>query len=99
VAHRVSPQAEADLDRLWFHVASEASSLEVADRLIDSISQRFFLLSRCPQLGRRRDEDLRAGLRSFPGGEHIILYRIDGEDGADPSGDSRKPELRVAFLS
>jgi toxin ParE1/3/4 len=29
---------------------------------------------------RKRDEDLRAGLRSFPVGEYVILYRIQGED-------------------
>jgi hypothetical protein len=28
----------------------------------------------------RRDEDLRPGLRSFPVGEHVIIYRIEGED-------------------
>ena len=31
-------------------------------------------------MGLKRDEDLRAGLRSFPVGEYVILYRIQGED-------------------
>ena len=31
-------------------------------------------------LRRARDEDLRPGLRSFPIGEYIILYRIEDED-------------------
>jgi plasmid stabilization system protein ParE len=33
-----------------------------------------------PHLGRRRDEDLRPGLRSFPVGEYAIIYRVETED-------------------
>ncbi|MGB7586061.1 MAG: type II toxin-antitoxin system RelE/ParE family toxin [Terriglobales bacterium] len=80
MSHRVAPQAEAELDGIWYYVAKESGSIEIADRLIDSIAQRFLLLSRNPRLGRRRDEELRPGLRSFPVGEYIIIYRIDGED-------------------
>jgi toxin ParE1/3/4 len=80
MAHRVAPQAEAELDGLWYYVAKESGSIEIADRLIDSITARFLLLSRNPRLGRRRDEELRPGLRSFPVGEYIILYRIEAED-------------------
>lgn len=80
MAHRVALQAEAELDAIWYYVAKESGSIEVADRLIDSITQRFLLLSRHPRLGRRRDEELRPGLRSFPVGEYVILYRIEAED-------------------
>ena len=31
-------------------------------------------------MGRRRDDDLRPGLRSFPVGEYVIVYRPSGED-------------------
>ena len=31
-------------------------------------------------MGRARDEDLRPGMRSFPVGEYIILYRVQNED-------------------
>jgi plasmid stabilization system protein ParE len=31
-------------------------------------------------IGRARDVDLRHGLRSFPVGESVIVYRIEGED-------------------
>lgn len=31
-------------------------------------------------MGRSRDEDLRPGLRSFPSGEYVIIYRVEGED-------------------
>jgi toxin ParE1/3/4 len=80
MAHQVAPQAEVELDSIWYYVANESGSIEIADRLIDSITERFLLLSRNPRLGRRRDEELRPGLRSFPAGEYIILYRIEVED-------------------
>lgn len=54
--------------------------MDIADRLVDSITQRFYLLSRNPFMGRSRDEDLRPGLRSFPIGEYVIVYRIEDED-------------------
>ncbi len=33
-------------------------------------------LARFPELGRQRD-DLSAGLRSYPVGEHVIYYRVE----------------------
>jgi len=80
MAHRRSPQADSDLDDIWCYVASKSGSVEVADRLIDSITDRFVLLARYPNMGRARDEDLRSGLRSFPVGKYIIIYRIQDED-------------------
>lgn len=65
MAHRVAPEAEAELDGIWYYLATESGNLEIADRVIDSITNRFFLLARYPHIGRRRDEDLRPGLRSF----------------------------------
>jgi toxin ParE1/3/4 len=75
-----SPQADSDLDSIWYYVATESGSVEIADRLIDSITERFFLLANFPNLGRRRDEDLRPDLRSFLVGEYVILYRLRDED-------------------
>jgi toxin ParE1/3/4 len=80
MAHQLSPQAETELDDIWHYIAKESGSIDIADRLIDSITERFFLLSRYPHIGRRRDHDLRPGLRTFPVGEYIIIYRTDGED-------------------
>jgi len=77
MAHRVARQAEAELDNIWYYVAKESGSIEIADRLIDSITMRFYLLACQPHMGRRRDEDLRPGLRSFPVGEYVIIYRIE----------------------
>jgi toxin ParE1/3/4 len=77
MAHRVSPQAVADLDDIWYYIAQESGSLETANQLIDSITDRFFRLSRHPHLGRCRDEDLGIGFRSFPVGEYVIVYRVE----------------------
>jgi toxin ParE1/3/4 len=79
MAHRIAPQAEADLDHIWYYVAKEGS-IEMADRLIDSITERFYLLSCHPHIGRRRDDDLRPGLRTFPVGDYVIVYRIEEND-------------------
>jgi toxin ParE1/3/4 len=56
------------------------SSIDVADRVIDSITTRFALLARQPYIGRRRDEDLRPSVRSFVVGDYVIAYRVDGDN-------------------
>jgi toxin ParE1/3/4 len=78
--HRVSPSAERDLDEIWFYVAKESGSIEIANRLIDSITDRFFLLTTFPFIGRSRDEDFGLGCRSFSVGEYVIVYEIDAEN-------------------
>jgi len=52
--HRLAPQVEFELDDIWYYVARESGSIEIADRLIDSITDRFYLLPslcRSPQGG------------------------------------------------
>ena len=80
MAVRFGTQVEADLDGIWAYVAKESGSVDVANRVIDSITDHFFLLSRHPQLGRRRDHDLRRGLRSLSVSGYVIIYRIENED-------------------
>lgn len=75
----VSPQVETELDEIWLYIASESSSIEIADRVIDSITERFLALSKHPYLGRKRD-DLRLGLRSVAVGSYVVIYRIAGND-------------------
>jgi plasmid stabilization system protein ParE len=65
MAHRVAPQAEGELDDIWYYVAKESGSIEIADRLIDSITERFYLLASHLHIGRRLDEDLRQGCAVF----------------------------------
>jgi len=80
MARRFAPEAEAELDDIWYYMAKESGSIEIADRVIDSVTDRFRLLARFPQMGRRRDEDLRSGLRSFVVGEYVIIYRAEDEN-------------------
>jgi toxin ParE1/3/4 len=72
MAHRLAPEAETDLDDIWYYIAKESNSIQIADRFIESIANRFFLLATNPHIGRSRDEDLRPGLRSFPVGQYVI---------------------------
>jgi len=80
MAHRVAPQAAADLDDIWYYVAKESGSVEIANRLIDSVTARFLLLANHPYLGRVRDDDFGAGSRSFPVGEYVIVYCVENGD-------------------
>ncbi len=80
MAHRLAPQVEAELDDIWYYIATESGNIEIADSVVDSITERFFLLANHPYLGRRRDEDLRPGLRTFSVHEYVIIYRIEDDD-------------------
>jgi toxin ParE1/3/4 len=79
MAHRLAPAAEAELDDIWHYIATESRSIEIADRVVDSIADRFLLVASHPHIGRRRDEDLRPGLRSVPVGEYVIIYRVEDD--------------------
>jgi toxin ParE1/3/4 len=80
MGHLRSPLADDDLDDIWYYVATNSGSIEIADRVINSITDRFLLLANHPNVGRPRDEDLRPGLRSFPVGQYVIIYRIEDKD-------------------
>ena len=75
--YRISLPAQARLDGIWRFVATESGSVEIANRQVQRITDRFSLLAGNPRLGRRRDHDLRANVRSFPVGEYVILYSIE----------------------
>jgi toxin ParE1/3/4 len=79
MAHRVSARAEADLDDIWYYVAKESGSIEIATRLIDTITDRFFVLTGFPYIGRARDV-FGPGCRSVTVGEYVIVYCIENED-------------------
>jgi toxin ParE1/3/4 len=80
MTHCIAPDAEAELDSIWLYIAKRSGSMDIADRLIDSITARFCLLAQNPFLGRSRDYDLRPGLRSFAVGNYVIIYRPENED-------------------
>ena len=79
MAVSIASEAASDLDEIWQYVASESASAAIADRLIDAIVGTIFLLDSHPLIGRSRD-DLRPGLRGFPVGDYIVLYRKNGPD-------------------
>ena len=60
---RLSPEAEAELDGIWIRIARESGSIDIATRVVEKITERFWLLARNPYLGRQSDEDLLPGLR------------------------------------
>jgi toxin ParE1/3/4 len=80
MAHRLAPQAAADLNDIWYYVAIESGSVETADRFVDSITERFLLLASYPYLGRPREDDLGIGLRSFPVGDYVIVYLVEDKE-------------------
>jgi plasmid stabilization system protein ParE len=43
--HRRTPQADSDLDDIWNYVATKSCSLDIADRFIESITDRILLLA------------------------------------------------------
>jgi len=74
MSYRLSSQAEAQLDEIWLYIARESGSVDTAVRVVQSISDRFWLLAKHPRMGRRR-EDLSPELRSFAAGDYVIsLY-------------------------
>lgn len=79
MAYIVGSKVEDELDDIWLYIAAETSSLEIASRFVDSITDQFLLLSRHPYLGRKRD-DLAPGLRSVAVGNYVIVYRVEGSD-------------------
>jgi len=42
---RLLPEAEYELDDIWLYVARESGSADIASRLIDTITERFWFLA------------------------------------------------------
>jgi toxin ParE1/3/4 len=80
MASRVAPRAEADLDDIWLYVARESGSVEIANCLIDMITDRFYTLAKFPYVGRSRQEDFGARYRSPAVGEYVIVYSVENLD-------------------
>ena len=80
MAHRLAPRAETDLDDIWYYVAKESGSIEIANRLIDTLTDRFFMLTGSPYVGRARDHDFGPGCRSVAVGDYVIVYCVENVD-------------------
>ena len=73
-AFHVTPRAAHDLDviadwtlRLW--------GVERMETYLNSLNDRFNWLAIHPMAGRARDE-IAAGYRSFPEGQHVVFYIV-----------------------
>ena len=73
---RRTARFEADLIDIWLYIAQDNPA--AADRLLDLLDQMSRALARNPQLGMAR-EDIAAGVRHFPVGRYLILYRDVGD--------------------
>ncbi len=65
-------QADEDLIDLWVYIAQDNPA--AADHLLDEFENKFVLLAEQPRLGAARS-DIAPGLRYFPVGHYLILYR------------------------
>jgi len=75
----LSLAAEGDLVEIWLHAAADKPI--AADRLVERLRAKCRLLARTPLAGRERPR-LGSGIRSFPTGNYLILYRAV-EEGID----------------
>ena len=75
----LSPRAIADLAHIWDTTQEDRGEAQ-ADHYTDALDARCAWLAASPYFGKARDE-VRAGLRSYPEGEHHVFYRFtDGDD-------------------
>ena len=68
--YRVSEAADRDLDEIFVYWATRVS-FKIAEKVIDGITERFWLLGEYPRCGKR----LRRRLFCFPAGNYLIYYR------------------------
>ncbi|MDP9115373.1 MAG: type II toxin-antitoxin system RelE/ParE family toxin [Acidobacteriota bacterium] len=72
-SYRILKDAERDLDEIFLYWA-ERTSLSVAERLIDAITERFWILGEHPEAG-YACQDIARGMRCFPAGRYLVYYR------------------------
>ncbi|MDZ7956397.1 MAG: type II toxin-antitoxin system RelE/ParE family toxin [Aulosira sp. DedQUE10] len=65
-------KAEEDLIEIWIYIATDNPT--AADRLLGEIDTKCQMLADNPELGQARP-DIALGLRYFPVGRYLILYR------------------------
>jgi toxin ParE1/3/4 len=70
--YTIAPQARADLKSIYEYIAQDNEL--AAGRLRDLFLQKFRLLAQQPFMGEARS-DISEGLRMFPAGNYVILYR------------------------
>ena len=78
MAHRLAPQASAELDDIWLDIARYRHHRTRRPR--GRYHHAPFSPARRPSAHRPGAQRLAPGLRGFPVDTYIILYRIEGED-------------------
>ena len=71
--YRVSHSAERDLQDIFTYWANRAGA-PVAERIIDRIVERFWLIGEHPNAGRAA-ANIAPGVKCFPVGKYLIYYR------------------------
>ena len=73
---RRTARAENDLIEIWAYIARD--NPPAADRLLDLLDEKSRVLVKNPKMGAARD-DIATGVRHFPVGNNLILYRDVGD--------------------
>lgn len=70
--YTIAPQARADIASIYEYIARD--NQRAARRIRELLLQKFRLLAQQPYMGEARS-DISEGLRMFPAGNYVILYR------------------------
>jgi plasmid stabilization system protein ParE len=62
---------------------------------MENVYRRFWFLANHPNAGRRRDEDLRPGMRTFPADNYVVVHRVE----TDQAGNDLVVILHVVHAS
>ena len=79
MAHRLAPAAEAGLDDIWYYIAKESQSFEIADHVVDSITDSFFFSRTIPISAAAATKTCGPACAAFPVGEYVIIYRVEDD--------------------
>jgi plasmid stabilization system protein ParE len=69
----LSPEALQDLQDIWDFIASD--NVVAADKLEDEFFEAFEILAKRPRLGHVRSDLTQRGVRFWPVGQYLIVYR------------------------
>ena len=76
--YRLSPNAEEDLERIWFY-GLETWGLDAANAYVEGLYRQFELISDQP-LSYQSVDDIRAGYRRSVFKSDSIFFRVNGDD-------------------
>lgn len=77
MSYRLRPAAEADVEAIILHIATDNPG--AAAGWLDDLEQKLRRLAYMPEIGMARD-DIRPGMRMLAFGRYLILYRIEAQE-------------------